>query len=73
MIAKILNIILLLFVPFLMVGIIRKTKAFWGGRKGPSVLQPLYDFIKLIKKSLVISKTTLPLTSKYLSFGNDNP
>lgn len=53
-----LNIIILLFVPFLMAGIIKKTKSFWGGRKGPSVLQPLYDFVKLIKKDFVISKTT---------------
>lgn len=53
-----LDIIILLFVPFLMAGIIKKTKAFWGGRKGPSVLQPFYDFIKLLKKDFVISKTT---------------
>jgi len=55
---KLINIIILLFVPFLMAGIIKKTKAFWGGRKGPSILQPLYDFVKLIKKDFVISKTT---------------
>lgn len=55
---KLVNIIILLFVPFLMAGIIKKTKAFWGGRKGPSILQPLYDFVKLIKKDFVISKTT---------------
>ena len=40
-----LDIIILLFVPFLMAGIIKKTKAFWGGRKGPSILQPFYDFL----------------------------
>ena len=55
---KILNLIILLVVPFLMIGIIRKTKAFWGGRKGASVFQPLYDFVKLMKKDFVISKTT---------------
>ena len=54
----IINLLILIFMPFLMLGIIKKTKAFWGGRKGPSVLQPLYDFIKLIKKGLVISNTT---------------
>lgn len=52
------NLIILLLVPFLMVGIIRKTKAFWGGRKGASIFQPLHDFIKLIKKDYVISNTT---------------
>lgn len=58
MIMKFLNLIILLFVPFLMIGLIKKTKAFWGGRKGPSILQPLFDFIRLVKKDFVISKTT---------------
>lgn len=54
----ILNLLAILFVPFLMIGVIRKTKAFWGGRYGASIFQPLYDFVKLIKKDYVISKTT---------------
>ncbi len=54
----IINILILLIMPFLVLGIIKKTKAFWGGRKGVSLLQTLYDFIKLIKKSRVISHTT---------------
>ena len=58
MLVKILNLIILLFVPFLMIGIIKKTKAFWSGRKGASILQPLYDFIRLMKKDFVISTTT---------------
>ena len=58
MMIKLLNLIILLFVPFLMAGVIKKTKSFWGGRKGPSILQPWYDFVKLIKKDFVISKTT---------------
>ena len=58
MLIKILNSIILLFVPFIMIGIIKKTKAFWSGKKGASILQPLYDFIRLIKKEFVISTTT---------------
>ena len=58
LIMKILNILFLLVVPFLMTGIIRKTKAFFGGRKGASVFQPLYDFIKLMKKTSTFSNTT---------------
>lgn len=58
MFIKILNLIVLLFLPFLMMGVIKKTKAFWAGRKGVSLFQPLYDFIRLIKKDFVISKTT---------------
>jgi len=58
MIMLILNLLILLFVPFLMAGVIKKTKAFWGGRQGASVLQPFYDFKKLLKKDFVISETT---------------
>ncbi len=55
---KILNIVLLLVVPFLMTGVIRKTKAFFGGRKGASVFQPIYDFFKLMKKKSIYADTT---------------
>ena len=58
MIMKLVNFIILLFVPFLMMGVIKKTKTFWAGKKGPSVLQPLYDFVRLLKKDFVISRTT---------------
>ena len=47
------NIIILLFVPFLMIGVIKKTKAFWAGRKGVSIWQPLWDFIRLMKKTYI--------------------
>ncbi len=53
-----LNILILLFAPFLMIGVIKKTKAFWAGRKGVSIFQPLWDFLRLLKKDSVISKTT---------------
>lgn len=52
------NILILLIMPFIMLGIIKKTKAFWGGRKGVCVLQPLYDFLRLIKKKPVYGSTT---------------
>lgn len=58
MLIKILNILSLLFLPFLMIGLIRKTKAFFGGRKGASVFQPFYDFIKLMKKESIYSNST---------------
>lgn len=57
-IIKIINIIILLFMPFLMLGVIKKTKAFWAGRKGINLLQPFFDFIKLLKKEPVYSETT---------------
>ena len=58
LIIKTLNILIILILPFLFTGIINKTKAFWGGRKGPSVFQPYYDFFKLMKKGEVISIVT---------------
>ena len=58
MINLLVNILILLIVPFLMVGVIKKTKAFWAGRKGVSIWQPLWDFLRLMKKDSVISETT---------------
>lgn len=55
---EIIDIIALLVVPFLMIGVIKKTKAFWAGRKGVSILQPFHDFIRLMKKEAVYSNTT---------------
>lgn len=52
------NLIIFLFLPFLMLGIIKKTKAFWAGRKGVSLFQPWYDFVRLMKKEPVVSETT---------------
>lgn len=58
MIVTLINLIILLFAPFLIIGVIKKTKAFWAGRKGVSIWQPLWDFIRLMKKDSVISNTT---------------
>lgn len=58
MITLLINILILLFAPFLMIGVIKKTKAFWAGRKGVSTWQPLWDFLRLMKKGTVISETT---------------
>lgn len=50
--------ILLLTLPFFFIGIINKMKAVFVGKQGASIFQPYYDFIKLIQKGEVISKTT---------------
>ena len=44
--------------PPLVLGLIAKTKAFVAGRRGPPVLQPLYDELKLLRKGAVYSTTT---------------
>lgn len=58
MLITLLNILILLIVPFLMIGVIKKTKAFWAGRKGVSLFQPIWDFARLLKKDAVYSTTT---------------
>jgi len=50
--------LLVLFAPHLMLGVIAKTKAAVAGRKGPPVLQTLYDVVKLLGKGAVYSTTT---------------
>lgn len=58
LIITLINILILLIAPFLMIGVIKKTKAFWAGRKGVSIWQPLWDFLRLMNKDSVYSKTT---------------
>lgn len=57
----IIAILMILFFPFLFVGIIRRVKSLWGGRKGPPLLQPFFDFSRLLKKSEVICRTVSPV------------
>ncbi|HNQ43850.1 MAG TPA: NADH-quinone oxidoreductase subunit H [Candidatus Cloacimonadota bacterium] len=53
----ILNLLTILVLPLLMIGIINRIKAIMVGRKGQSVLQPWYHFIKLLGKPEVRSHT----------------
>ena len=50
-------LILFLFSPLLL-GVIGKTKALFGGRVGAPFLQPYYDLAKLFRKGTVFSDTT---------------
>lgn len=58
MITKIIHVLLLVLMPPLLMGIINKTKAWFGGRVGAPFLQPYYDIIKLLRKGMVFSSTT---------------
>jgi formate hydrogenlyase subunit 4 len=58
MIEKLISVVLLLTMPPLLLGVINKTKAWFGGRIGPPLVQPYYDLLKLVRKRMVISKTT---------------
>jgi formate hydrogenlyase subunit 4 len=50
--------LVILTMPPLTLGIIAKTKARFGGRVGPPLLQPYFDIIKLLRKGSVFSRTT---------------
>jgi formate hydrogenlyase subunit 4 len=50
--------LLILLCSFFFTGIIIRTKSIASGRKGPSVLQPVKDVIRLFKKGSVYSETT---------------
>jgi len=55
------NIASLLVMPFLLAGLIQRVKSLWSGRKGPPLLQPAYDVLRLLRKSPVYSVTTTPI------------
>ncbi len=42
----------------LLLGVINRVKAFFGGRRGKPLLQTYFDLIKLLRKGMVVSRTT---------------
>ena len=58
MISILFHLSALLLLPPLLLGVINKTKAWFAGRTGPSVLQPYHDLSKLMRRGLVLSATT---------------
>jgi formate hydrogenlyase subunit 4 len=53
-----LHVLLLLALPLLMSGVIQRTKALWAGRKGPPLLQLLFELRRLLSKRPVYGDTT---------------
>lgn len=53
-----LSIFLILFVSIFFTGIIIRTKSIASGRKGPGIMQPVKDVIRLFRKGSVYSETT---------------
>jgi formate hydrogenlyase subunit 4 len=53
-----LSFILILVAGFFFTGVIIRTKSISSGRKGPGIMQPIRDVIRLFKKGAVYSKTT---------------
>jgi formate hydrogenlyase subunit 4 len=52
------HLALLVLLPPLLLGVIGKTKALFAGRVGAPLLQPYHDILKLMRKGVVISRTT---------------
>jgi formate hydrogenlyase subunit 4 len=55
---KVIHVLVACTLPPLLLGVINKTKAFFGGRVGPPWLQAYYDLFKLFQKGTVFSTTT---------------
>jgi formate hydrogenlyase subunit 4 len=53
-----LSIVLIIFCSIFFTGIIIRTKSIASGRKGPAILQPVKDVIRLFRKGAVYSNTT---------------
>ncbi|MDR0814270.1 MAG: NADH-quinone oxidoreductase subunit H [Bacteroidales bacterium] len=56
-----LSLILIFIASLFFAGIIGRTKSILSGRKGPGVLQPVYDYLRLFGKGSVYSKVTTPI------------
>jgi formate hydrogenlyase subunit 4 len=55
------NLLALVVMPFLTAGLILRVKSLWSGRKGPPLLQPAFDVLRLLRKAPVYSDTTTPV------------
>jgi formate hydrogenlyase subunit 4 len=53
-----LSLLLILITSLFFTGIIIRTKSITSGRKGPGILQPIKDVVRLFKKGSVYSETT---------------
>lgn len=53
-----LSLLLILLTSLFFIGIVVRTKSITSGRKGPGLLQPMKDVIRLWKKGAVYSRTT---------------
>lgn len=61
MVVLALNLVAMLLMPFVLIGLVNRAKALWSGRKGPPLLQLLFDVLRLARKRPVYSATVTPL------------
>lgn len=55
------HVAVVLFMPFLLMGVINRTKSWWAARRGPGWFQSYHDLRRLLRKRPVISTTSTPL------------
>jgi len=58
MLLSALQLLLFLWLPPLLLGVINRVKALFAGRTGPPLLQPYFDLLRLLRKGSVYSRTT---------------
>ncbi len=61
MMLSLLHLLLVLAMPILLVGVVNRTKSWWVGRRGPGLLQSLWDLRRLLGKQAVLSTTASAL------------
>ncbi|MEW6434312.1 MAG: NADH-quinone oxidoreductase subunit H [Myxococcota bacterium] len=59
--AALANVAALLTLPFVLTGLIVRVKALWAGRRGPPILQPAWDALRLLRKTPVYSEVSTPV------------
>ncbi|MCK9213910.1 MAG: NADH-quinone oxidoreductase subunit H [Rhodoferax sp.] len=55
------HMLAVLLMPFVLVGLVNRTKSWWAGRKGPRIWQSFYDLRRLLFKRPVVSQVASPL------------
>ena len=55
------HLLVVLAMPILMVGLVNRAKSLWAGRKGPGLLQSLWDLLRLLGKRPVYSEVATSL------------
>lgn len=53
--------LVVLVAPFVLTGVVQRVKALWSGRRGPPILQLLWDVRRLLRKAPVYSEVTTPV------------
>ncbi len=61
MVTVLLHALALLVMPFLLTGVIHRTRSLWSGRRGPPLMQSAHDVLRLLRKAAVYGDPTTTL------------